>query len=334
MKLKKLIITAAVLLGSLTMSAQGVDYKPNVSGVVRGRWEMETPDTESRFAIRNARVAISGKIAQPLDYYLRSDFCDLGKMKVLDYWMRMSFGKNLKVKAGQFRVPFGYDSFRGPSNYYFANRSFMGRYIANLRAVGVSVSYSFDKVPFNIEAGVFSPTAISDHSEYTDEKVFAAKGVYQLGDLKLVGGFESYIPEDIRINMYDAAVSYASGRWLVEGEYIYKHYTNSAFDPCHSYNFFANYAMPIKWGVFHELSFQGRWDAAQDHSTGKRGKNGELIVDQPERKRLTLGSQISYKYEKVHCEFRLNFEKFFYNDGQPAPEGRDDKVVAEFVVAF
>ncbi len=334
MKIRKLFIAAAMLMGSLSMVAQEVDYKPTFSGVVRGRWEMETPDGQDKFAIRNARVAISGKIAQPLDYYIRTDFCDLGKIKILDCWMRMAFTDNLKLRVGQFRVPFGQDSFRGPSNYYFANRSFMGRYVANLRAVGASLSYDFGALPLLLEFGVFNPTEITDHSTYTDEKVFAAKGTYSFGDFKFIAGFESYMPEDIRINMYDAALSFKSGRWLVEGEYIYKHYTNSAFDPCNSYNFFANYAMPVKIGVFNELSFQGRWDAADAHSSGKRNAEGVLTVNQPERQRITIGSQLTYKLAKLHCDFRVNFEKFFYEDGQVPPEGRDDKIVAEIVVAF
>lgn len=68
------------------VSKDKVNLVPKIHGTVRARWEMDTKGGENRFAVRNARVSISGEIAQPIDYYIQTDFCDQGKMKILDAW--------------------------------------------------------------------------------------------------------------------------------------------------------------------------------------------------------------------------------------------------------
>lgn len=119
-----------------------VNLTPKINGVIRARWEMDTHGSESRFQVRNARVIISGTIAPPINYYIQTDFCDRGKIKILDAWGRLGLTKDLKLQAGQFRLPFGTDCFRGPGTYFFSNRSFIGGIMNNVRGVGAKLSYA------------------------------------------------------------------------------------------------------------------------------------------------------------------------------------------------
>ena len=121
---------------------------------------------------------------------------------------------------------------------------------------------------------------------------------------------------------------------LVEGEYIYKYYTNDAFEACHAYNFMANYFMPVKMGVFNQLSFHGRFDGMTDHSTGKRNSAGFLEIDDNARNRVTIGATLSYILPKVKTDVRVNYENYFYRDGIVAPAGDRDKILVELVVRF
>ncbi len=334
---KNHLILFIALLSTLSVIAQEsapVNYIPKISGVMRGRWEIETETGDNRFAIRNARIKIQGNIARPIDYTVQADLCELGDFKFLDAYIRLKATKFLQFKVGQFRVPFGVDPFRGPANFLFANRSFIGRDMANMRSVGVSVAYNFDKIPLNIEAGVFNNTPITEHSKFNGDKVFASKAVYTLGNFQIVGGFESIIPDSVRMNQIDAAVVFTHDRWHVEAEYINIHYTNSAFSTCNAYNIFANYSMPIKLGVFNGLSFQARWEGSDAYSNGKYNDDGNLYANHPERNRLTLGSTLTYKLKNLRCDLRLNYEKYFYDEGQIIPEGRTDKICAELVVVF
>ncbi len=334
-----LTATALLALATFGAAAESADslarYLPEIHGALRGRWEILTDDGRNRFQLRNARVILSGNLGAPIDYYLQTDLCNAGKMEFLDGWARLSLADDaLRVKAGQFRVPFGVDPFRGPATYIFANRSFIGRDIANLRAVGVSVAYSLPFAPVTVEAGVFNSTKRTDQTTYNHDKVTAVKAVARIGDFTVAGGFQSIVPDGIRINMADASVSFSSGRWLAEAEYVYKHYTGHAHRPCHAYNVFANYTMPIKAWVFRQLSVQARADGSTAHSDGRRDDNGLLTDNHPSRNRLTFGSTLTYRLGRLRCDVRLNYEKYLYHDGFTAPGYAGDKVVAELVVAL
>jgi hypothetical protein len=134
--------------------------------------------------------------------------------------------------------------------------------------------------------------------------------------------------------LVDACVNWTVGRWVLEGEYVNRHYTNEAHKATHAYSMYANYAMPIKAGMFNKLSFQGRFDGMTDNSTGTRS-NGHLITNQKARNRVTVGSTISnVQSPLLHADLRLNFEKYFYHEGVVAPEGSGDKVSLELIVRF
>ncbi len=311
-----------------------VDYIPKIGGAIRTRWEIETADGDNRFLVRNARVRVHGNIAAPIQYYVQADLCNQGKMQFLDAWVRLSAFSGFKVKAGQFRVPFGVDPFKSPGTYIFADRSFIGRDIANMRAVGAQISYEVPKTPLSVEAGVFSPGQISDHSNWSNKMTFAAKAVLNAKPFTITAGYETMSPDSVRINMADAAITFTQGQLTAEAEYMYKHYTNHTFKACHSYNVWVDYGIPLRKGLFKRLSFQGRVDGSTAHSNGSRDATGVLTADQPYRNRLTAGVTLSYLKKPLKCELQLNYEKYFYHSGYEAPQGRDDKIVAELIVVF
>lgn len=317
-----------------SVKKEKIPYLPKVGGVLRARWEMETDGGLNRFELRNARVNLSGRIGEPIDYYLQADFCDEGKIKFLDGWVRLRPFKGLFVQAGQFRMPFGVDPFRGPATYLFANRSFIGRYICNVRAVGVKAGYSIPWLPLAVEAGVFNPTSITDHTVWTHQKSYAAKAVLTAGDFSIATGVQSLVPDSVRINLADVAVTYHNGGWLAEAEYMYKHYTGSAHPACHSVNAVVDYGRAVRAGIFNWWSVQGRFDMQTAHSSGARGDDGRLYATQPSRRRITVGSTLSYILPAIHCDLRVNYEKYFYNHGEIIPAGADDKLVAEIVLKF
>lgn len=332
--MRKTLSILIVLLASASAFAQQTDYIPKIAGVMRMRYEQEISGGLSRFQLRNARVAVSGNIANQIDYFLQTDLCQAGKMVFLDGWARIAVTDNIKIKAGQFRVPFGIDPTRGPATYFFSNRSFIGRDIANLRALGVSFAYLLPRTPLTLEVGVFDPHAISIQSEWSHQKVFASKATFSLGDFRLASGFESICPDSIRINLVNAAITYSCGPLTAEGEYVYKHYTNDAFKSCHAYNFFVNFLTPAKLGIFNEWSIQARWDGSTTHSGGMRDENGSLTESHHARNRVTVGSTLTYRLGRVRCDLRLNFEKYFYHHGTTPPVGKDDKIVAEMIIVF
>lgn len=317
---------------------QKIDLVPKIHGVMRARWEMDTKGGENRFQIRNARVNLSGKVAPIIDYYIQTDLCDRGTMKILDAWGRIAISQSLKFQAGQFRLPFGTDCFRGPGNYIFANRSFIGGTMNNVRGVGAKLSYSIALRPtsnLTIEGGAFNPTAIADHNVWVKEIAFAGKAIYTIDDFKLAAGGETLIPDSIRINSFGLSASWTHGGWTIEGEYVNKHYTNKAHKAAHGYNIFIDYGFPVKSAIFNRASVQARFDGMTAHSNGKRDKETKtLLTNNDARNRATVGGTLSYIYKSVRCDIRLNYEKYFYRHSAPDIPGIGDKICAEMVIKF
>lgn len=133
---------------------------------------------------------------------------------------------------------------------------------------------------------------------------------------------QTVIVNGIRANLIDGAIGWSRDRWTVEGEYMHEHFTHHDYAECHAYNFFADYRMPVKAGIFNRLSFQGRFDGMTRN------------VDEPSRNRVTVGSTLTYVHGKMFADLRANFEKYLYHDNQRGPQGQRDKVVVEMVIRF
>lgn len=315
--------------------SEKIDYTPHIHGVLRTRLEVNTTDGEYRFQVRNARLSLDGKIAAWADYFIQTDLCDQGKMKILDAYARISPSRNFFFQAGQFRMPFGVETFRAPATYIFANRSFMGKQMCNYRAVGAKAGYKFSHLPLGIEAGIFNPSAIGDHTGWHKDLAFASKLWYKLSNVTFTTGFQSIHPSSVRANLIDASVAWHTSRWQVEGEYMYEHYVHHAHTPAHSYVFFADYRMPIHAWKFNRLSFQARFDGITAHSSAIPDTNGILITDNPARNRLTLGSTISYIHTKnIWLDIRANYEKYFHHSTTTLTSDLGDKALLELVLRF
>lgn len=334
-----LILLVAVPASAVAEGPQDAktDYMPEIHGALRARYELGLEDEGSRFQVRNARVTLNGNLAPIIDYFIQTDLCDRGKMKILDAWGRIELARGLRLQAGQFRLPFGTDCFRAPANYVFANRSYIGKNLCNVRGVGGKLSYSLrlsGSRSLSVEGGLFNTTSISDHDVWCKEMSYSVKAVYAMGEVKLSSGLQSIEPDSVRINLWNASVTWTPGRWTIEGEYMSKHYTNDSHRTAHGWLMWADYALPVKAGVFNRASFQARWDGMTAHSNGSRGDDGRLATTNPARQRITAGATLTYAYKSVRCDLRLDYEKCFYHSGTYAVSGEGDKICAEMVIRF
>lgn len=331
-----LLSSSATEAAQQSTQSQEINYKPNIHGVMRTRWEQNLSADEGRWQVRNARVSLDGLIAPSIDYFIQADLCNRGAFQFLDAWGRFKLSEEWKFQAGQFRMPFGVDPFRSPANYIFTNRSFVGKQVCNVRAVGCKLSYSPSQLPLTLEGGVFSPGPITDHTRWSNDYAWGTRAIWLAGPLRFEGGFQSIIPDAVRINLVDGCVNFTSGRWQLVGEYMYKHYTHDAHPATHAWVAWTDYRMPVKLAEFNRLSFQARWDGMTDHSSGKRNADGLLVTNDPARNRATIGMTVSYIRRNVWLDIRANFEKYFYDHaahpGQEATLG--DLVGVEMVLRF
>lgn len=317
--------------------ADKCDLTPKIHGVIRPRFEGEWNDSEAwrqRFQVRNARLSIEGNIINQLSYLIRIDACDRGVIKFLDAYAQWALPKSFRLRAGQFRVPFGVDVWRAPGTYIFANRSFYGKNTANVRQVGIQAGYYGSKcLPLTIEAGIFNSKSMANHEVWQSAMDFSGKAVWRPGGFLVSASYLSMKPYGVRMNLADAAIGWHGHRWIAEAEYQHKHYERSSLNATDAWGVFASYALPLKKSVFDNISFQGRFDAMTNNSAGKPS-DGTLSYDEPSRRRITLGTMLEYLRTPLRMAVRLNYEKYFYNSGVEAPTGSRDKIVAELVVKF
>lgn len=343
--MKKTLLYVAALAASMTVADKM--QAQDVHGTLRGKYEYQTEEGEGRFEVRTARVSITGDLSPVVDYKAEIDLCDEGAIKMLDAYARFKPLDDAAFTIGQMRVPFTIDAHRSPHQQYFANRSFIAKQVGNVRDVGATVSYK-PSSSVVLEAGLFNGSGLTGQKDYWTKSVnFSAKAQFFLPVEAWNGGSgnafrgwnltlsaQKIKPEDVTVMMYDAGIYMQTGRFHLEGEYLYKTYAHDAFSNVHSVDAFACYDFPLRGHAFSKISPLVRYDFMSDHSNGKRhADTGNLGIDDSKRSRLTGGVTLSLMKAFV-SDIRINYEKYFYgHDAQPKPSERD-KIVVEFMTRF
>ena len=312
-----------------------VDYRPEFHGTVRAKYEYQPEVNAGRFQVRNARISVSGNVAPIVAYKAEIDLSDEGQIKMLDAYTRITPLKDFDFTIGQMRVPFTIDAHRSPHQQYFANRSFIAKQVGNVRDVGATLGYRIEcAVPVTLQAGIFNGSGLTNQKDFWTKNInYSAKAQFQLPKgFNVVLSAQKIKPSDISINMYDAGITFQQGRWTVEAEYLFKHYTKNAFEDVNAFDGFICYDLPLK-KAFKKISFLGRFDYMGDHSDGEEFENGRLALTDAERKRVTGGITLSLAKPFI-SDIRLNYEQYFYNDGATPKPSERNKIVVEVMTRF
>lgn len=316
------------------MEAQ--DYRPEIHGTLRGKFEYQPEMEAGRFQVRNARFSLTGNVHPSVAYKAEIDLSDEGKIKMLDAYAKLFPWRGLSATLGQMRVPFTIDAHRSPHLRYFANRSFIAKQVGNVRDVGLTLGYDFaGHVPLVLEAGVYNGDGISEQKHWQTNFNYTAKAQWFPADgYNLTLSMQTIQPEAVRIFMYDVGTYFERAGWHLEAEYLYKHYADHAFQNVHAANAMALYALPLR-KVFSHISFLLRYDMMTDHSNGRADEStGRLRIDDARRHRATGGITLSMAAKRFVADLRLNYEKYFYPEGSAALESEQDKAVVELMVRF
>lgn len=329
-----LLLTATALSASAQTEAERPSWVPEVSGTIRGKVEYQPNESESRFQVRNARVALDGSIIKGVDYKAEIDLSDEGQIKMLDAYVGLAPLKDFSLRLGQMRVPFSIDAHRSPHQQYFANRSFIAKQVGNVRDVGLALGYKFDALPLKLEAGLFNGSGLTDQKDYWTRSLnFSAKAQLQPASwLTLEGSVQKISPTGGAVYLYDGGATVKAGRWTLEAEYLRKHYSRGNFSNVNAFDGFVCYGLPVR-KLFHTVSFLLRYDRMDDHSDGALDSDGLLTVTDAARQRLTGGVTLSLA-KQFHADIRLNYEKYFYDDIAQAKPSERDKAVVELVIHF
>lgn len=346
------------------LQAQEVDQMPHIHGTIRGKYERQLAsennhDTEAastnaqRFEVRNARISVDGMLTERISYKAEIDLCDEGSVKMLDAYGRLKLTQNLNLQIGQYRVPFTIDAHRSPHQQYFANRSFIAKQVGSVRDVGLSGTYT---VPRNkegwgnmLQGGLFNGSGLTGQKDYWTSSVnFSLKEQLMMpGGWLLEASMQKVKPDGVTIMMYDGALQWHNSRWIAEVEYVYKNYAHDAFDGVNALDAFVCYDQWLKGKadgstLLKKISYLTRFDFMGDNSDGFHYLNGskssdpeaQLKVTDAARRRLTTGVTLSLGQKAFSADLRINYEKYFYDQGAKIKTSEHDKIVAELKIRF
>lgn len=311
-------------------------YIPEIHGTVRAKYEYEPSEGKGRFEVRNARVSVEGKIIPIVGYKAEIDLSDEGAIKMLDAYVRLQPVSPLKLTVGQMRVPFTIDAHRSPHLQYFANRSFIAKQVGNVRDVGAAAGWTFDgTTPVTLEGGIFNGSGLTNQKNFwTGDYNFSFKAQALFArQFNVTLSCQRANAGDVNTMMYDAGAYWENSRWHIEAEYLRKHYAHDAFRPVNAIDAFAAYRLPLRKGVT-SISFLGRYDYMSDHNRGGKDDSGSLVIDDPERHRLTGGLTFSLGKKNLQADIRLNYEQYFYPAHVTPAISEQSKLVLEFVAHF
>jgi hypothetical protein len=335
---KLFLIIFLLICLQLKASEPEIIYAPRIEGTIRGKYEYFTEINEQRFQVRNARFSLRGNISPFASYKAEIDLSDEGKTKMLDAFVKLQPQKWWDFTIGQQKVPFSTDNLRSPHQLYFANRSFMGKQLTNLRDVGVSLHFRNEEfIPFDFTTGVYNGLGLysQDKPLKANELSYAGRLEFQpLKNLKVSLNANTINPYKVRMNFYNVGIAFNVKNLHIESEYLHKAYSSdSIFDLNATNGFFVFGAYDIhtpKLKAVKKITPLLRYDMMTKNMRYEIANSATIIQKYDnERSRITGGLTISLAKPFVN-DIRLNYEQYMWADGTKA----DSKFVAEFVVKF
>ena len=343
-------IRLIILIISLTFFCVGYlsaqTASPQIHGILRGKYEYQPDLRASRFEVRNARLSANGSLTNYSSYKLEVDLCDESAIKMKDAWVRVNPWNSLRMTIGQQRMPFSIDAHRNPSAQYFANRSFIAKQVGDMRDVGFQTGYDFknkeNRTLLSLDAGVFNGSNLDNQKTawFKSPGYSARIQYYPIKGLALIPSIQhqQIANRETYYTSLDFGSYYESNGWHIEAEYLHKFYGRDAFDDCNAVDAMIIYSQKLNnnQSFIEKISYLGRYDWMQDHSSGKNGfaESSKLLqLTDAERHRMTLGATFSLRNAAFPTDIRLNYEKYWYPHGG-AKESEQDKLVCELMIKF
>src|ERR1700761_3358759 len=168
-----------------------------ISGLVQARYQgFQQTGVNDAFDLHRARLDAKGNITDQWSYEVYTEFA--ATTKLLDAYTAYKLADYLKLTAGQFKIPFSYESLTSDSQLDFIDRSQVVEALAgrskdvigqqNGRDIGIQASGSFAKLNglylFDYTVGVFNGAGYDVTTDNNNHKDFAGRlGVHPIKNL-------------------------------------------------------------------------------------------------------------------------------------------------------
>ena len=301
------------------------EYLPDIDGVIKTKAEFDLENSTLRFEVRNARFGAKGKINDYMSYKVEMDLSDEGKFKVMDVYIRFTPVANLDFYLGQRKIPFSTDHMRNPAENFFANRSFLAKYInEGMRDIGFYTAYKITgQMPVDMIVGVVNGTG-NNNPQWVGKPNLAARATVGPDKGFRVAGNLYYGNTEFHdhLALFGGEMRYTNGSLLVESEYISKNWTDTLSVRNHEDGmyFHSYYNFNLNKKMIYMITPTARWDFI-----------GNFVFENKiEASRLTFGVNIGFEPKQFYSEIRLNYENYL-KSSLPI---HTDKLTLEFVARF
>ncbi|MFN8241316.1 MAG: porin [Bacteroidales bacterium] len=326
---KKLsLVIVFVLLASVARSqensASSTEFLPDIDGIIKVKTEFDLNNSKMRFEVRNARFGAKGKVNKVISYRVEVDLSDEGKIKMLDAFVRFTPLKNLDFYMGQRKIPFSTDYIRNPAENFFANRSFVAKYVNDgMRDIGFYADYKFDKVPVQVIVGAVNGTG-NNNPQWIDRPNFVSRLLIgkETGFRITSNIYQGAMGDRNKLLMTGWELRYASGPLLLESEIVTRAWDDTlsvrrkdAGIYLHSY-----YNFVTTNNIFRIITPTLRWDRMGD----------KIFSDDYSADRITMGVNFCFEPKQFMAEMRLNYENYL----RGYLPTHTDKFTIEFIARF
>jgi hypothetical protein len=301
------------------------EYLPDIDGIIKTKAEFDLENTTLRFEVRNARFGAKGKINDYMSYKVEMDLSDEGKFKVMDVYVRFTPVANLDFFMGQRKIPFSTDHMRSPADNFFANRSFLAKYInEGMRDIGFYTAYKITgRVPVDMIVGVVNGTG-NNNPQWVGKPNLAARATVGPDKGFRVAGNLYYgnVQDQDHLALFGGELRFTNGSLLVESEYISKNWTDTLSVRNHEDGmyFHSYYNFNLNKKMIYMITPTARWDFI----------GNSVFENKIEASRLTFGVNIGFEPKQFYSEIRLNYENYL-KSSLPI---HTDKLTLEFIARF
>ncbi len=348
---KKLLLLSLLGSGALIASAQTdstkkeVDYKPQIEGIVKVKFEQSLYSGDARFNVRNSRFGLRGNVSENMNYRMQVEFNNEGKISVLDAYAAYQL-PIVSFSLGQQRYAFSTDLGRSPAHNIFANRTFVAKYITTYidttgtivrtlgsRDIGGLFTVNLDRwVPMALKFGVFNGDGINnpnwqDHlnvslrAEYGKKEGLQAAASYYFGDT----------PYKQQIHMWNGELRYVNKKFTIDSEVAQRTFEQNGSHTLTAMFVQGFYAFDLKPNIF------AKYIAPTLRYDYMKNSIYEGVSQDFNAQRVSMGINFGMTPKLFKGEFRINFEKYILSQSPAAiyiGELLHDKFTLEMVVSF
>lgn len=187
---------------------------------------ISTSQGADRLNIRRARVVTTLHLSEAVQLVNESNYdTRTNGLAVLDLYMRAQLAEGADLRAGMFKIPFGWEGLRSSRSTNTIEMSDVTRGLSSFRDSGLAFTYQKDGWEFSQavvqgQAGVW--TDLNPDKDWVGRVSYALTPTLRLGASAHLGSYQTAVGTDpLPVRRYGLEFQFAQDAWKLEGEYLW-----------------------------------------------------------------------------------------------------------------